>query len=244
MLVQQFQSDPECRVFRTTNAGSVGLNLQSANTVVNVDLPWNPAILEQRIGRAHRMGQKRHVQVFLLVTEGTIEEGMLATLSAKHDLALAALDIGSEVSEVKMKSGVEELKRRLEVLLGSKLAAPVDISERRATQKVAESVLPQQDKIVQAGGELISTLVESLGKFVGTLTNQQNVSEPQSDDGEREQRSPRTFIQETITKAIHVETDSEGKSRISFTLPEKPVLDGFLQAATQWLTSLGGSRKE
>src|SRR5207249_1672581 len=56
-LVDQFQNDPGCRLFLTTNAGSTGLNLQAANTVINVDLPWNPAVLEQRIGRAHRMGQ-------------------------------------------------------------------------------------------------------------------------------------------------------------------------------------------
>lgn len=40
------------RLFLTTNAGSTGLNLQAANTVINVDLPWNPAVLEQRIARA------------------------------------------------------------------------------------------------------------------------------------------------------------------------------------------------
>ena len=96
-LVHQFQRDPACRVFLTTNAGSTGLNLQAANTVINVDLPWNPAVLEQRIARAHRMGQKNPVQVYLLVTEGTIEEKLLATLSAKHDLALAALDMESNV---------------------------------------------------------------------------------------------------------------------------------------------------
>ena len=84
--------DPDCRLFITTNAGSTGLNLQAANTVINVDLPWNPAVLEQRIGRAHRMGQKQPVQVYVLVTEETIEENLLTTLSAKHDLALAALD--------------------------------------------------------------------------------------------------------------------------------------------------------
>src|SRR5205823_4571015 len=41
MLVHEFQTDPDCRVFLTTNAGSTGLNLQAANTVTNVDLPWN-----------------------------------------------------------------------------------------------------------------------------------------------------------------------------------------------------------
>ena len=67
-LVYEFQHDPSCTLFITTNAGATGLNLQAANTVINVDLPWNPAILEQRISRAHRMGQKRPVQVFVLVT--------------------------------------------------------------------------------------------------------------------------------------------------------------------------------
>jgi superfamily II DNA/RNA helicase len=62
-LVSEFRDDPACRAFITTNAGSTGLNLQAANTVINVDLPWNPAILEQRIARAHRMGQQRPVQV-------------------------------------------------------------------------------------------------------------------------------------------------------------------------------------
>ena len=47
-LVHEFQSNPGCRLFGT-NAGSNGLNLQAANTVINVDLPWNPAVLEQRI---------------------------------------------------------------------------------------------------------------------------------------------------------------------------------------------------
>ena len=44
-LVHRFQKTPSCRLFMTTNAGSTGLNLQAANTVINVDLPWNPAVL-------------------------------------------------------------------------------------------------------------------------------------------------------------------------------------------------------
>ena len=64
----------------------------TCNTVINVDLPWNPALLEQRIARAHRMGQTQPVQVYLLVTEDTLEENLLSTLSAKRELALAALD--------------------------------------------------------------------------------------------------------------------------------------------------------
>src|SRR5207244_3928502 len=99
-LVHEFQSNPGCRLFLTTNAGSTGLNLQAANTVINVDLPWNPAVLEQRIARAYRMGQEQPVQVFVLVTEETIEEKLLSTLAAKHQLALAALDTDSDVDQV------------------------------------------------------------------------------------------------------------------------------------------------
>src|SRR5229473_6127855 len=145
-LVDQFQRDPTCRVFLTTNAGSTGLNLQAANTVINVDLPWNPAVLEQRIARAHRMGQKQPVQVFVLITEQTIEENLLATLSAKHELALAALDVESKVNSVDLHSGIEELKRRLEVLLGAKPEAPVDESEK-ARQEAVWQQKAQRERI-------------------------------------------------------------------------------------------------
>ena len=140
-IVNRFQNDPQCRLFITTNAGSTGLNLQAANTVINVDLPWNPAVLEQRVGRAHRMGQKQPVQVYVLVTEETIEESLLGTLSAKHDLALAALDSESDVTQVDFKSGVEELRRRLEVLLGAKPEAPVDITKREEVVQQAEQIV-------------------------------------------------------------------------------------------------------
>ncbi|MDR0611778.1 MAG: DEAD/DEAH box helicase, partial [Planctomycetaceae bacterium] len=187
LFVQEFTDDPDCRVFLTTNAGSVGLNLQAANTVINIDLPWNPAILEQRIGRAHRMGQQRHVQVFLLVTENTIEEQMLVTISAKRDLTIAALDIGSEVNEVMTTSGVEELKRRLEILLGSKPAAPLDQSALQTltapplpphpetttlpyseTAIVSPKISPQnQEQIVQAGNEILQSLFHFTGALLG-----------------------------------------------------------------------------
>src|SRR5262249_32371148 len=124
-LVYKFQNDAECRLFLTTNAGSSGLNLQAANTVINVDLPWNPAVLEQRIARAHRMGQKRPVSVYVLVTEMTIEDNLLGTLSAKRDLAIAALDPASRVPAVDTLRGADEIKARLEVLLGTKPDAPV-----------------------------------------------------------------------------------------------------------------------
>ncbi len=144
-LIHRFQNDSECRVIIMSNAGATGLNLQAANTVINVDLPWNPAVLEQRIGRAHRMGQQRPVQIYMLVTEDTIEERMLGTLSAKHDLALAALDVESNVTEVELRSGMEELKRRLEQLLGEKPATPIDASARAEATTEAHKQFEQRE---------------------------------------------------------------------------------------------------
>jgi superfamily II DNA or RNA helicase len=98
-LVERFRADPHCRVFLSTDAGAAGLNLQHASTLVNMDLPWNPAILEQRIGRIHRMGQTRPVQIVNLISKGTIEEGMLSVLSFKQSLSAGILDGGqSEIS--------------------------------------------------------------------------------------------------------------------------------------------------
>jgi superfamily II DNA or RNA helicase len=94
-LVERFRDDPNCRVFLSTDAGSTGLNLQHASTLVNMDLPWNPAILEQRIARIHRMGQKRPVRVINFVSKGTIEEGMLSVLAFKRSLSAGILDGGS-----------------------------------------------------------------------------------------------------------------------------------------------------
>ena len=94
-LVERFRDDPACRVFLSTDAGSTGLNLQHASTLVNMDLPWNPAILEQRIARIHRMGQIRPVRVINFVAKGTIEEGMLSVLAFKRSLSAGILDGGS-----------------------------------------------------------------------------------------------------------------------------------------------------
>jgi superfamily II DNA or RNA helicase len=95
-LVERFHKDTACRIFLSTDAGGVGLNLQhAAALVVNMDLPWNPAVLEQRIGRVHRMGQARGVQVVNLIGQGSIEEGMLGVLAFKKNLFAGVLDGGA-----------------------------------------------------------------------------------------------------------------------------------------------------
>ncbi len=95
-LVHRFREDRECRLFLSTYAGGVGLNLQHASVVVNLDQPWNPAVLEQRIGRVHRLGQHRPVRVLHLISQGTIEEGMLNVLGFKKAVFSGVLDGGQD----------------------------------------------------------------------------------------------------------------------------------------------------
>lgn len=95
-MVARFQDDPACRVFLSTDAGGTGLNLQAASHLINVDLPWNPAKLEQRMARIHRIGQKKHVQIINLISLDTIEYKMLDRLNFKANMAAGILDDGED----------------------------------------------------------------------------------------------------------------------------------------------------
>jgi len=220
-LVHEFQHDPKCRLFMTTNAGATGLNLQAANTVINVDLPWNPAILEQRIARAHRMGQKNPVHVYVLVTEETIEEKLLGTLSAKHDLALAALDMESKVQEVALSSGIEELKRRLEVLLGAAADAPIDESEKQRKQLETDR-LARRARMAEAGGQLLTAAFALLDEMIPKREPTQAT--------ERMALEFKTRIDECF------ELDEQGRPRLTVTLPDQ----ASLEKLTRSLASLLG----
>jgi SNF2 family DNA or RNA helicase len=91
-LMEKFRRDPQCRVFLSTDAGGVGLNLQSASAVINFEPPWNPARLEQRIGRVHRLGQPHPVHVVHMLTKGSIEERVWETLQRKKSLFAGVFD--------------------------------------------------------------------------------------------------------------------------------------------------------
>ena len=106
----------ECDVFLISlKAGGVGLNLTGADTVILVDLWWNPAVESQAIGRAHRMGQEQAVEVYRLVTRGTIEEKIQELQEQKRNLVSEVLD-GTEsrgsltLSEIQEILGISEAK--------------------------------------------------------------------------------------------------------------------------------------
>ncbi len=155
-LVERFRDDPECRVFLSTDAGSTGLNLQHASTLVNMDLPWNPAVLEQRIARIHRMGQKNPVQIVNYVSKGTIEEGMLSVLSFKRSLSAGILDGGT--GEISLGgSRLNRFMKDVENVTGrmgeGETMAPAEeaVNVAAPAEEAPGSAMPVETKIDAAG---------------------------------------------------------------------------------------------
>jgi len=150
------------------------------------------------------MGQKRHVQVFVLVTDATIEENLLGTLAAKQELALAALDAESDVDTVDLASGMEELRNRLEVLLGAKPEAPLDASRSQNAHDEALR-LARRDRVADAAGRMLAGAFELLGELVPAT--------PVTPEAARIEEAVRSSLAECI------EVDAAGRTRLTVTLP-------------------------
>jgi hypothetical protein len=122
--IRVFKNDPSCRVFICSESGGVGLNLQNASVVINCDLPWNPAKLEQRIARVWRKKQTRAVTVVNLISENTLEHKMLYTLAAKQELADGVLDRLVDFNSIRMRGGAQAFFKRLEQVMSTTVPAP------------------------------------------------------------------------------------------------------------------------
>jgi len=130
-LMTRFRNDPDCKVFLSTDAGGVGLNLQAASAVVNFEPPWNPARLEQRIGRVHRLGQARPVQVIHLLTEHSIEERVWETLRLKKALFSGLFD--STTDEVSFeKLGRKSMMQVVKEVFCDQTVLPMPVSAPQA----------------------------------------------------------------------------------------------------------------
>jgi superfamily II DNA/RNA helicase len=116
-LIDEFTNNPDCKVFLSTDAGGTGLNLQAADSVVNFELPWSPARLNQRIGRVNRIGQKsRCVNVVNLISKNSIEEKILAGIQLKTDLFEGVFEDGPDIVEFSQEKRSEMLNRLREMM--------------------------------------------------------------------------------------------------------------------------------
>ncbi len=154
--IRVFKSDPQCRVFLSTDSGGVGLNLQNASVVINCDLPWNPAKLEQRIARAWRKNQSRAVTVINLIASETIEHRMLGTLAAKQGLADGVLDRIGDFKEIKLTRSGQTFLSKLEQMIApvpATSAKPLPLAAVAAPPDPAEAFAQQAARLL--GAQLI-----------------------------------------------------------------------------------------
>ena len=155
--IARFKRDPECRLFLSTDSGSVGLNLQTASAVINLDLPWNPAKLEQRIARAWRKNQMRTVDVINLVTEDSIEHAMLHVLSQKQALADGVLDGEGDLKAMALPSGRRAFVERMAAMM----TPPAAPEPEPAPEPSARDGLPERtvgDELIEQHGDALLLL--------------------------------------------------------------------------------------
>ncbi|HIW12354.1 MAG TPA: DEAD/DEAH box helicase [Candidatus Salinicoccus stercoripullorum] len=108
-LVESFNSGDEDIFLISLKAGGTGLNLTGADTVILYDLWWNPAVEEQAIGRAHRMGQKKSVQVLRLIAQGTIEEKINTLQQQKKEMIDQIIQPGESTGAALSEEDIREI---------------------------------------------------------------------------------------------------------------------------------------
>lgn len=156
-FIQRFQADrPSINVLISTDSGAEGVNLQACNVVVNYDLPWNPMVLEQRIGRVQRLGSK-HPQVVVvnLVVKNSVEEVVVARLMER--LQLIAHAMGDVEGILGILDDDEDLERQIQDLVLLALAGgDIEAGRKRIEESIARAKELYKDSM--------SLVQESLGK--------------------------------------------------------------------------------
>jgi hypothetical protein len=161
------------------------------------------------------MGQKNPVHVYILVTADTLEENLLVTIAGKQSLFTAVLDPEADVSELSMSSGLEELKKRLEILLGNKPKSAIDESMKAKAEAQAE-LLKRKERMSQAGGQLLGAAFT----FIGELF-------PEQEDTEKMDELASKF-RERLSQCI--EEGPDGQLQMTVTLPDKGIIDDFAKS--------------
>ena len=158
------KNPPECQVIVSTEAGSEGVNLQVANVLVNYDLPWNPMIVEQRIGRVQRLASEHaHVSIFNITLRGTFEDYIVGRLMEKLQMAAHAIgDIEALLQASDISEGDEDAAKSFEDhVLDLVLAALAGKNVERDTQLKAESIENARAELARSE-EAINTMLGSM----------------------------------------------------------------------------------
>ncbi len=130
-LVEKFEQDPDCKIFLSSEAGGSGLNLQVADTVINFELPWNPAKKNQRIGRIDRLGQRsKNLTVINLITKGSFEVKIASGLVLKQNLFEGVLNENEDLDFVDFSaSGRSQFLQQIEEVINGFTDIPAETDE-------------------------------------------------------------------------------------------------------------------
>ncbi|MGD1076236.1 MAG: DEAD/DEAH box helicase [Thermodesulfovibrionales bacterium] len=229
-LMTRFREEPSCMVFLSTDAGGVGLNLQSGSVVINMDIPWNPAVLDQRIGRVHRLGQSKTVRIINFVTAASIEERILDLLKFKKSLFAGALDKEGEnvvmVGESQLKKfmqSVETVTDNLEKTDGVLHRQEQEEADRDEKAAVIKEMIEEKGEAAAAGKrneKAASPLAEMLSAGSQFLSNLSKIiSVPGSAEGWQVEKQFGSFIKSD---------EKTGRMCLNIPLPEPEVLTGLL----------------
>jgi SNF2 family DNA or RNA helicase len=149
-LVKKFETDPRCKVFLSTEAGGSGLNLQVADTVINFELPWNPAKKNQRIGRIDRLGQRsKNLTVINFISRNSIETSIASGLGLKQNLFDGVLTESNTMDVVDFSaSGKAQFLQQLEAIMEGFIqegnATPEDIQQPEPAAETLQTVLMEE----------------------------------------------------------------------------------------------------
>ncbi|MDR0468740.1 MAG: DEAD/DEAH box helicase [Peptococcaceae bacterium] len=146
-LIKKFESSPECKVFLSTEAGGAGLNLQVADTLINFELPWNPAKKNQRIGRIDRLGQRSNkLTIYNLITRDSIEQQIAAGLLVKQNLFEGVLNSSSETDYVDFSSkGRSQFIDQLEAFINQAEDEAAGVDDVDASLAPTEEIVEQEE---------------------------------------------------------------------------------------------------
>lgn len=174
-LVKKFENDPDCQVFLSTEAGGAGLNLQVADTVINFELPWNPAKKNQRIGRIDRLGQlSKHLTVINFITKGSIETKIASGLTLKQNLFDGVLNNENGPDAVDFSaSGKAQFLKELEEVMEGFIAAPSEPYEADIAETANEPAEETLQDMVSDDNDLPVASKEDIRSPEPILSDQQ-----------------------------------------------------------------------
>lgn len=197
-LVDKFSQDPSCQVFVSTEAGGAGLNLQAADTVINFELPWNPAKKNQRIGRIDRLGQEAsQLTVINFITRGSIEIRIATGLMLKENLFENVLDSDSygDVVDFSEKGRAQFLQELMGVIDDMVEPGPADGEEE------GESVPSELRELVEESttpSVIEEVPEEAVPTPVGAEASSSQAAQTSASNGKPRQRSPQTEQMEQV----------------------------------------------